>query len=447
LLGRGYILDKNAALELCERVIGASASDQTEVVVISEQTCLTRYSNSAIHQNVCEDNTRVHVRAVVGKRLGCASTNELSQDALNAVAEKALQVARLQQETADFVSLPEPSPLPDIEGYSPATACWTPQQRAEAVTQVIEIARAHDLAAAGAFSTQAYTIAVVNSLGVHAVSQATEANLTVVAIGEDSTGYADAQAEDVTAISPESVAQAAVDRCIKSRHPVAVDPGDWEVVLDHNAVGEMLAFLAYMGLGALALQEGRSFMTGKIGQRVCDSRVSIWDDALSPDTIRFPFDFEGVPRQKVDLITGGTAAGVVYDSYTAGRDGRQSTGHALLAPNPHGPMPANLHMASGEASREEMLASIDKGLLVTRFHYTNVVHPTKTVITGMTRDGTFLVENGEIVSGVKNLRFTQSVMEALSRVQMISRERRLASRCYCPQLHIEGFQFSGRTDF
>lgn len=441
------MLDKNAALGLCERVIEGSTADQTEVVVISERTCLTRYSNSAIHQNVCEDDTQVHVRAVVGKRLACASTNDLSRDSIDAVAEKALQLARLQQETTDFVSLPGPRPLPDVEGYSPATASCGPRQRAEAVTQIIETARAHDLAAAGAFSIQVYTIAVANSLGVRAVSRATEANLTAVAIGEDSTGYADAQAEDVSAISPQSVAQAAVDRCIKSRHPVPVDPGDWEVVLDHNAVGEMLAFLAYMGLGALALQEGRSFMTGKIGQRVCDSRVSIWDDALSPDTIRFPFDFEGMPRQKVELITDGTAAGVVYDSYTAARDGRQSTGHALLAPNPHGPMPANLHMASGEASREEMLESLDRGLLVTRFHYTNVVHPTKTVITGMTRDGTFLVEKGEIVRGVKNLRFTESVMDALSRIQLLSHERRLASRCYCPQLRIEGFHFSGGTEF
>jgi PmbA protein len=444
---RAVMLSKTALLGLCERILDQSTADQTEVVGFSSTTSLTRYANSAIHQSVVEEDTQLHVRAIIGKRVGCASTNDLSPSALADTTDRAIRAARVQEEDPDFVSLPVPLPIPETEGYAAATAACSPQQRADAILQVIETARAHDLSAAGAYSTDVRTIAVANSLGMRAAGRTTRAQLTAVVTSDDSSGYADAEAEDVSAIDARAVASDATERCLRSRRPVEVEPGDWEVVLDFNAVGDMLTILAYIGLGALEFQEGRSFMSGRIGEAVCAAAVSIWDDALAPDTIRMPFDFEGVPKQKVDLIREGVAAGVVYDSYTAAREGRQSTGHALLAPNPHGPMPTNLHMAPGDAADDDMLCGIQRGLLVTRFHYTNVVHPVRTVITGMTRDGTFLVEDGQVVAGVKNLRFTQSVLDALKAVTRVSARRRLAHGCYVPQLLIGRFHFSGRTSF
>jgi len=212
--------------------------------------------------------------------------------------------------------------------------------------------------------------------------------------------------------------------------------------------------MTYTGFGAMALQEGRSFMSGKLGQQIVDSRISIWDDGLSPDGLPLPFDFEGVPKQRVDLIKEGVANGVVYDSYRAGKEeDKTSTGHALPAPNPFGPMPINTFFAPGNATLEEMIASTERGLYITRFHYTRPAEPTKVVITGMTRDGTFLIENGEIAYPVKNLRFTQSYLEALNQVAMIGRQPRLLlglaniARDNVPALKLNKFTFTGATEF
>ncbi|MBI5956821.1 MAG: TldD/PmbA family protein, partial [Chloroflexi bacterium] len=208
-------------------------------------------------------------------------------------------------------------------------------------------------------------------------------------------------------------------------------------------------FLAYLGFSALAVQEGRSFM--KLGQKVVGDNISIWDDGLSPDGLPLPFDFEGVPRQKVALIDKGLAIGLVYDSYTAGKEGKASTGHALPAPNTYGPIPVNLWMGTGQSDKEEMLKSTKRGIWVTRFHYTRPIHPLKVMVTGMTRDGTFLVENGEIVGPIKNLRFTQSYLEALSSVELIGAQTKLergpmgSSRV--PALKVSRFNFSGVTEF
>ena len=195
-------------------------------------------------------------------------------------------------------------------------------------------------------------------------------------------------------------------------------------------------------------------MVGKIGQQIVDPRISIWDDGLDPAGIPLPFDFEGVPKQRVDLIEEGVARGVVYDSYRAGKEeGKASTGHALPAPNTMGPFPLNTFFGPGDATLEEMIASTERGIYVTRFHYTRPVEPTKVVITGMTRDGTFLIENGEIAYPVKNLRFTQSYLEALNHVEMIGREPRLLlglgdiARDSVPALKLGKFTFTGATEF
>ena len=192
-------------------------------------------------------------------------------------------------------------------------------------------------------------------------------------------------------------------------------------------------------------------MAGKFGKRIVGKNISIWDDGFDSRGLPMPFDFEGVPKQRVDIIQSGVAKEVVYDSHTANREGKHSTGHALPAPNTFGPIPLNLFMAPGDSSKEEMLSSTSHGLWVTRFHYVNVVHPLKAVLTGMTRDGTFWIENGEIAYPVKNLRFTQGILEALSRVEQISKRLTLQKTWFggtvAPALKIESFNFTGATEF
>jgi PmbA protein len=255
----------------------------------------------------------------------------------------------------------------------------------------------------------------------------------------------------VGSIRPLEVAEIAVRKAIAAQNPEAIEPGEYTVILEPAAVADMLMFLGFLGFSALAAQEGRSFMCGQIGSRVMGDNITIWDDGLDPAGLPMPFDFEGVPKEKVVLIDRGIASGFVHDSATASQEDRLSTGHALPAPNTYGPMPINLFMAPGDSTLDEMISSTERGILVTRFHYTNPVHPVKVIITGMTRDGTFLVENGRVTRPVRNLRFTDSVPRAFSEVLSMSRERKLQAGYFggalVPSMKVGRFAFTGATEF
>ena len=456
------MLGQERIKEITDGILARSTADQTEVVVLAGDSFLTRFANSAIHQNVADTDAEVRIRVVVGKRVGVATTNNLADQALNQALENALAIARLQPENPDFKSLPGPPPLgsaqgrpiPQVTAFSEATAACTPEQRAKGAGSICLLAREAGVVAAGALTTATLEVAVANSLGVLAYCPTTYADVVTVVMGDAGSGYASALALDVNDLDFEVIGREAVKKCLRSQNPRPIDPGEYTVILEPYATQDLVEMMAYTGFGAVALQEGSSFMVGKIGQQIVDSRISIWDDGLDPRGIPWPFDFEGVPRQRVDFIEKGVARGVVYDSYRAGKEeGKVSTGHALPAPNTYGPFPLNMFFAPGDTTLEEMVQSTERGLYVTRFHYTRVVEPTKVVITGMTRDGVFLVENGEIAYPVKNLRFTQSYLEALNHVEGIGREPRLLTgmdgmaRDSVPALKLGKFTFTGTTEF
>jgi PmbA protein len=436
------MLGKAKALDLLDAALAACEADQAEAILYSTDSALTRFADSTIHQNVAERNVMLSVRAVLGKRIGCARGNQPSRDEAQAVARRALDLARVSAEDEQFVSLPSPQPLPNVVGHADATAASTPEQRAEAVRSIVEVAEANAGRASGSLSAESAEIAIANSLGVRAYAPATEASLVTVIADDDSSGYAEWHGIDIAKLDAVEIADIAAGKFVEGRGAESIDPGEYTVILEPLAVGDMLSLLAYTGLGALALQEGRSFLTGRIGEKVMGDNITLWDDATDPRGLAFPFDWEGVPRQNVPIIENGIARGVAYDSYTANKEGKQSTGHAFPAPNTYGPMPTNLFLAPGEATLQEMIASTDRGILVTRFHYTNIVHEKQTTITGMTRDGTFLIENGRIARPLKNLRFTQSIVEALSNVELIGRDCELVPHAYVPPLKISSFAFT-----
>lgn len=437
--------------QITDDLLSYSTADQTEVVVTLEESGLTRFANSAIHQNVHESNAEVRVRAVLGKRIGVATSNIVEPTSLRQLVDTAISVAARRPANPDFVSLPGPRPIQRLKACDDDTANCPPETRAEAVREICALSLDRGLSAAGALKTGALEYAVANSLGVFAYDTQSSASLNTVVMSDTGSGYAERNSIYFKGIDPEEAAREAIDKALRSRNPVEVPPGEYVALLEEYAVAEMLFYLGYIGLGALSVQEQRSFMNGRFGQQIVDPRVNLWDDGRDLRSLPWSFDFEGVPKQRVDLIVNGVANAVVYDSYTAGREGKESTGHALPAPNPFGPIPVNLFMGAGDATKEQMLASVDRGLWVTRFHYVNVLHPTQTILTGMTRDGTFLIEKGEIVGPVKNLRFTQSVLEALSRLRMIGREIRSvrphSEGGVVPALLVEGFQFTGVTEF
>ena len=448
------MLGEKRIQDLTEGILAHSTADQTEVVILGGDSYLTRFANSTIHQNVAETDTEVRIRVVLGRRVGVATTNNLADEALAHTLEQAMSIAQLLPENPDFQSLPAPQPIPEVAAFSQATANCTPEQRARGVGTICLMAREAGIVASGALTTVMLEVAVANSLGVFAYFPSTYADINTVVLSDSSAGYASALALDVNDLDFEDIGREAVEKCLHSQNPRALDPGEYTVILEPYAVQDFVQMMSFTGFGAVAMQEGRSFMVGKIGQQIVDPRISIWDDGLSPDTIPWPFDFEGVPKQRVDFIEQGVARGVVYDSYRAGKEeGKVSTGHALPAPNPMGPIPLNSFIAPGDATLEEMIASTERGLYVTRFHYTRPAEPTKVVITGMTRDGTFLIENGEIAYPVKNLRFTQSYLEALNHVDLIGSDPRMLiafggiGRSSVPALKLNQFTFTGATEF
>ena len=446
------VIGEDRVRALAEDLLAYSTADQTEVVLTAGESGLTRFANSAIHQNVLESNAEVRVRAILGKRIGVATSNSLDRVSLRQMVDGAISAAKHQPENPDFLSLPGPRPLTPVNACDDATANCPPEDRAEAVRSICALALADRLSAAGALETGYREYCVANSLGVFAYDTQSFASLRSVVMSDTGSGYADQNSIYFSALSPEEVGRRAIDKALRSRDPVDLPPGEYVTLLEEYAVAEMVFYLAYLGLGAMALQEGRSFMNGRIGQPIADPRVSLWDDGRDPRGLPWSFDFEGVPKQRVDLIQDGVAKGVVYDSYTAGREGKASTGHALPAPNTYGPFPLNLCMKPGDAGKAKMLASVDRGLWVTRFHYVNVVHPTQTVLTGMTRDGTFLIEKGEIVGPVKNFRFTQSVLDALSAIRMIGSDVHFSRpdsdvSVVVPALLVDRFRFTGATQF
>ncbi|MDP2954242.1 MAG: TldD/PmbA family protein, partial [Chloroflexota bacterium] len=352
-----------------------STAQQTEVALTISDAAVTRFANSYIHQNVAESGAWLSVRAVMGKKIGMASTDSLKESSLKEAALRACRLADLQAETPDFISLPSPSPLTRVEAWAEGTARCTPERRAKAVGVVCRLSQEKGLTASGALSTTISQRAIANSLGIFAYHRETQAEMSAVIMSDTSSGYADALSLDMDHIDPELLAQEAIDKALRSRNPVSLGPGEYEVVLEPYAVSDVLDFLAYPGLGAMAFHEGRSFMAGKLGQSVLGANITLWDDALAPNTIPVPFDCEGVPKRRLELITGGVARAVCYDSYTAGKEGKVSTGHALPPGWGEGPLPTHLFLQPGTATLEEMVASVRRGLLITRFHYTRTLHP------------------------------------------------------------------------
>jgi len=448
------VLGQDRLQQIAERTLGVAKADQTEVLVFSGQTDLTRFAVNTIHQNVTETNVSVRVRSILGKKTGVASGNDVSDDGLARTVARAESAAAFQKDNPEFVSLPGPQEAQCVDAFVQGTADCTPEMRADGVSKILEQARKHDLEAAGAFSTEVSEVYVANSLGVRAYHIGTLANVRTVIMGQTGSGANGQTSIDIEALDPAAVGAIAVDKALRSANPIDIEPGEYTVILEEEAVGNLVNFLAFMGFGALAFQEKRSFMSGKLGERITGESITIRDDGYDTSSIPMPFDFEGVPKQKLTLIENGVAKNVVYDSFAAGREeGAASTGHALPSPNTMGPIPVNLFMETGSASKDEMLAATERGIWVTRFHYTNPLHPVKTVLTGMTRDGTFLIENGKIAKPIKNLRFTQSILEALADADMIGSKAETVKSMYgsfatvAPAIRVNGFRFTGTTDF
>lgn len=457
------MLGRDTLFGIIERALECSPGDQTEVVIGTSDSYLTRYAGNAIHQNTGERAYRLLVRVVLGQRIGVAETNSLADGAVREAVGHAARLAQLVRPTEGFRTLPGPAPVRSVDAWDDEVAGLPAPRRAGAVAAIVETADDHHLRASGAVAAAARELAVGNSLGVRAYHPFTAAQLSVVMDSGDSTGYAHRISYRAEDLDPVAAAREAAWRCLEARGPRPAEPGEYEVVLEPYAVATLMTYLGRLAFGARAYQEGRSALSGRMGHQVAGPALDLWDDGRDPGGLPVPFDYEGVPKRRVDLLRAGVAAGLCHDSLTAGRAGRESTGHAAPASAGRGggPGPRHLLAGPGPATLEDLIAGVRRGLLVTRFHYTNALQPARTLVTGMTRDGTWLIEAGRLAGPVRNLRFVQSVLDALGDLRGVGSQLRLvgaggggggaglgpAGTARVPALHLGRFRFTGATEY
>jgi predicted Zn-dependent protease len=404
--------------------------DYVEFLIVSWENYVTRVANSQIHQNVAETEAMLAVDVIHNLRIGSASTSVMSLDSIRNAVDVAIASTRHKAQLPGGLSLEE-FPKGARKGkISEKTAAFTPQDRARVVKTLIDQAASQHLTTSARFQTGVGEIAIANSLGTFVYTNYTDANLSAILTGTNDSAYRGMSSQDVSELDIDRFASELIGKCrLQNRPPVDLfagrKPGEelyLDVILEPAAVGEWLDFLGFTGFNGLSYLEEDSFLCGKLGQKVMGENVTIWDDGNDPAGYILPFDFEGTLKRKVMFIEQGIGRNVAFDGLLATKGKAKSTGHSLGAGQRHnGAIPLNLFMEGGEQSLDYMIASSEEPTLyVTRFHYTNIADIRNVVLTGMTKDGTFLVEKGEIVAPAANLRYLQGVVDAFNRIDMLS---------------------------
>ena len=398
--------------------------EEAEAVAHSERSGLARFAGSEVHQPTLIENIVVTLRVVRGKQSGTATTNRVDPQGLAEVAQRAREAADSSPPDDSFPGLAPSAQPPAVDGYDEETAALGPDGQARRAAAAIEATG--DTPVYGFFTSAVSELAVASSTGLSVEQRMTDATALVVAAGEGYSGYAEHTAWRAGEIDPAAVARQAAQKAEQTKGARELEPGVYRVVLEPYAFADLLEYFSHDSLGALGLLEERSYFTGRIGDRIVDERISIADDPLDPHGLPKAFDFEGTPKQRVELIANGVARGVVWDRATAAqsRNGAMTTGHAgPVESRDWGPLPYSLSIAPGEAgSTDELAELVGDGIYITRLHYLGVVHPREGVVTGMTRDGTFRIRDGKIAEPLVNLRFTVAVPDLLAEVYGLTRD-------------------------
>jgi len=473
------MLTKDQAGEIFDRIRKLSNADEVEVLFSGGRFALTRFANNSIHQNVAEENSVVSVRTAFGGRTARASTNKFDDDSLRRVVEASEKLAQVQHPDPDLLPMPDaleaagsssagktggaPVPTQAIPPrYFERTAGITPEQRAEGVKKIVGVAQRHNLTTAGVFSSAESCEGIFNSRGLSDWHTQTLAEISITMLAADSSGWQKANSPDVANLDPLALAETAAKKAVDSARPHEIPAGKYTVILEPAAVLDIVGFM-FWDYSGMAILDQRSFLTGRMGTKFFGDNITIADDVTHPLQTGSPFDGEGMRRQRVGLIENGVVKRVVYARATAERMKRseyrdkagpiEATGHGFPLPNEMGEMPLNIVFArpSDPQSVEQMIASTERGVLVTRLWYIREVDPYEKMLTGMTRDGTFLVEDGRVRGGVRNFRFNESLIHMLSNVEAMSEPVRSCGEesfdMVVPAMKVKEFNFTEVTKF
>jgi predicted Zn-dependent protease len=474
------MLTQDRATSIFDRIKKLSSADEIEVHFSGGRFALTRFANNTIHQNVEEENHVVSVRTVFGKRTARASTNKFDEDGLRRVVESSESLAKVQHSDPDLLPIPgareaEINPGKVAAGVranapttqSPSrhfeqTAAITPQLRADGVSKIVGVAEKHGLAAAGIFSSSESVEGIFNSRGLSRWHPQTSAEVSITMIGADSSGWQKSTSPNIAHLDPLHLAEIAGQKAIDAAHPKEIPAGKYTVLLEPSAALDIVGFM-FWDYSGMAILDQRSFLTDRIGRKLFGDNITIWDDVSHPLQSGSPFDGEGMSRMPVALVENGIVKRVVYARATAERMKHseqkdkvgpiEATGHGFPLPNEVGEMPLNIVFTPphNPQTLAQMITSTERGVLITRLWYIREVDPYEKIVTGMTRDGTFLIENGRIQHGVRNFRFNESLIQMLSKVEAMSAPVRASGEesfdMVVPAMKIRDFNFTEVTKF
>jgi PmbA protein len=448
-----------AALELAQRAVEAARGDALAYSV-RERSLMLRFADGRPTQATSIDDVSVEVAVVRDGHVGRASTNASDAPALAACArraEAAAEAAAASSREGVHPGFGAGGSNGSHEGHDPVTAELDPVTGGGALSTVFAIADRHGLSAHGIWSAAEQERAFATSSGRSGLDRTTDAFMKVICIAPGGrSGYASRTAVAAGSLEPERLAERAAAKAVALGEPAELPPGEYPVVMEPHAVGWLLDLLGDTALNGLAHAEGRGALTGRLGHAVTAPSINLADSPRGSSTLPRAFDAEGVPKSPMPLIQDGVARGVVHDRHSAAIAGAESTGHAI-APggHPQGPRPVNLVLSGGGAADlDELCAPVERGIYVTRLWYANVVRPKETLITAVTRDGTFLVEDGRVTRPLRDLRLTDSVLRILSRVSDLTAGqeltsdgefygRRFAYGVVCPGFRASAARFTG----
>lgn len=461
------MLTQDQAGDIFSRIKKHSIADEVECLFYGGRSALTRFANNTIHQNVAEENYGVSVRTVFGGRTSRATTNRFDDQSLSEVVKASEDLAKVQEPDEDLLPVPDADEAPAAtqtvpSGHFAETSAITPANRAEAVGKIVAIAQKHKLTTAGIFSSAESIEGIFNSRGLSSWHSQTSADVSITMLAPDSSGWQKSNSPNVADLNPQALAEIAAKKAVESASPREVPAGKYTVILEPSAVLDMAGFM-FFDFGGLAILDQRSFLNNRIGNNLFGENISVGDDVAHPLQSGPSFDGEGVRRQKVQLIEKGVVKRLVYARATAekmrkseyaGKVGPiEATGHGFPIPNEMGEGPMNIVFEGPRDPKtvEQMIASTERGILVTRLWYIREVDPYEKILTGMTRDGTFLVESGKVVSGVRNFRFNQSLIEMFSNVEQMSTPVRTSGEesfdMVVPAMKVRDFNFTEVTKF
>jgi PmbA protein len=419
----------SAALELAERALRAAEGDEALALVRREESGMARFACSEVHQPTLIENEVVELQIVRDGRIGLATANRTDDEGLRALAARAAEAADSAPADPDFAGLAQPAETPQVNGYDQAVAALSADDQARLAAAAIEAA---DLDLYGFFTSGVSELGLASTTGLALSQQMTDATVLALAAVDDASGYAEQTSWRLEEVDPAATTRTAVKKAERTRGAIELEPGSYPAVLEPFAFAELLTYFTYDAFGALGLLEERNYATGRLGEKVFDERFSLAEDPLDPSGLPKAFDFEGVPKQRVELVDHGVLRGVVWDRTTAKRrgDGQQTTSSAPPAYLRHwGPLPFALSVAPGEAeSTDELAELVGDGIYVTRLHYLGIVNAREGILTGMTRDGTFRIRGGRVADPLVNLRFTVAVPELLAELPGLTREPLLVNQ-------------------